>query len=53
MRTELPHKLNVSLRLPRPLLDELHREAMIQELSLCEYVRLVLLLRQKPSEAAA
>ena len=27
MRTDLPHKLNVSLRLPRPLHDELHREA--------------------------
>jgi hypothetical protein len=53
MRTDLPHKLNVSLRLPRPLHDELHREATNQELSFCEYIHIILLARQKPERAAA
>jgi hypothetical protein len=53
MQPNLPHKVNISVRMPRRLRDELRREAAVEEMPLGEYIRVILIARQKPSGGAA
>jgi predicted DNA binding CopG/RHH family protein len=52
MRTALPRKINICIRMPQRLLETLRREAEREELNLTEYIRAILIAREKPAHDA-